>query len=181
MSRIGKKQIPIPDGVTVAVHDGIVTVKGPKGELTERLHPHVSVHVTDGVASVTVVQPDLKSDRALWGLFRALLANMVRGVTEGFTKRLEVHGVGYKLALSGQKLVLHVGYSHPVEFQLPDGISGKVEKNALTLTGANKQVLGDVAARIRSVRPPEPYKGKGIRYSDETVRRKAGKVVKSAE
>lgn len=181
MSRIGKKQIPIPDGVTVALHDGVVTVKGPKGELTERLHPHVSVHVADGIASVTVVQPDLKSDRALWGLFRALVANMVRGVTEGFTKRLEVHGVGYKLALSGQKLVLHVGYSHPVEFLLPDGISGKVEKNALTLTGANKQVLGDVAARIRAIRPPEPYKGKGIRYSDETVRRKAGKVVKSAE
>jgi large subunit ribosomal protein L6 len=181
MSRIGRKPIALPAGVSLTVADRVVTVKGAKGSLTTELHPHVTLAVDGQTANVSVTDPDRKQDRALWGLFRALVANMVRGVTEGFEKKLEVHGIGYKAAASGKKITLSVGFSHPVEFPLPDGVEGKVEKNVITISGIDKQLVGDTAARIRQIRPPEPYKGKGIKYADEVVRRKAGKVVKAAE
>lgn len=181
MSRIGKQPVLLPAGVTVAIDHTLVTVKGPKGELKERFHPHVFFHQEEGSMRVTVEKPDERTDRALWGLSRVLLQNMITGVTEGFTKALEVHGVGYRVAVSGRKVVLSLGFSHPVEFLLPDGIEAKAEGNVLTLSGTNKQQIGETAARIRSFRKPEPYKGKGIRYVGEAVRRKAGKVMKSAE
>ena len=181
MSRIGKKPIIIPPGVTVDIEDGRVTVKGPKGELAERIHPHVSVSLNREKGDITVdtASPDVKRDRALWGTTRNLIANMVQGVTSGFAKQLEVVGVGYKVALAGKKIMLEVGYSHPVEFPLPAGIEGSVEKNTITLRSADAALLGETAARLRSIRKPEPYKGKGIKYSDEVIRRKAGKAVKA--
>lgn len=181
MSRIGKLPITLPDKTTMTVAEGSVTVKGPKGELTQTLHPHVSVTVADGAAMVSVKRPDDRKDRALWGLSRTLIANMVIGVNEGFKKVLEINGVGYKVALSGKKLVFNLGYSHPIDFSLPEGITATVDKETITLEGTDKQLVGAVAADIRSLRPPEPYKGKGIKYAEEIIRRKAGKVVKAAE
>ena len=181
MSRIGKQPVLIPQGVTVTIEHAVVTVKGPKGELKERFHPHVFLDQKEGSIHVTVEKPDERTDRALWGLSRMLLQNMITGVTEGFTKALEVHGVGYRVSVNGRKIVLNLGFSHPVEFVLPDGIEAKAEGNTLTLSGASKQAVGETAARIRAFRKPEPYKGKGIRYVGEVVRRKAGKVMKSAE
>ena len=180
MSRIGKKPIVIPAGVTVTVVDSLVRVTGPKGTLDERLHPRVTVTVTDGVAEVTVKNPDLKDDRALWGLFGSLIRSMIIGVTVGFEKKLEVQGVGYKVALQGADLRLDVGFSHPVLFPIPNGITITIDKNIITVQGISKQVVGETAACIRKVRKPEPYKGKGIRYVGEVVRRKAGKTVKTA-
>lgn len=179
MSRIGKKPIPIPQGVTITVAQGSITVKGPKGELYRILHPNVSVKTEDGHALVTVKDPQDKNDRALWGLWGSLIRNMVAGVVNPFSKQLQFVGVGYKVALSGQKLVFEVGFSHPVEFDLPRGIEARVEKNTVTLSGIDKELVGEIAARLRSHRPPEPYKGKGIKYSDEVVRRKAGKSAKA--
>lgn len=181
MSRIGKQPVLIPSGVTVTIDHSTVTVKGPKGELQQQFHPHVFFDQQDGSILVTVEKPDERTDRALWGLSRMLLQNMITGVAEGFTKALEVHGVGYRVSVSGNKVVLNLGFSHPVEFVLPDGIEAKAEGNTLTLSGTNKQLIGETAARIRAFRKPEPYKGKGIRYVGEVVRRKAGKVMKSAE
>ncbi|MBI3114951.1 MAG: 50S ribosomal protein L6 [Candidatus Kerfeldbacteria bacterium] len=180
MSRIGRLPIPIPDGVTLTVSGQTVSAKGPKGELSLPLHEHVTVEVKAGAAAVTVAQPDVKDDRALWGLFRVLIQNMVTGVTKGFEKRLEVQGVGYRAEAGGKTLKLFLGFSHPVAFPLPEGVEAKVEKNVIVVTGIDKQLVGAVAADIRSLRKPEPYKGKGIRYVDEVVRRKAGKVVKAA-
>ena len=156
-------------------------VKGPKGELAESIHPHVSVAINQegGVVTVDSATPDVKRDRALWGTMRNLIANMMTGVTTGFSKQLEVVGVGYKVALAGKKLILEVGYSHPVEFPFPAGIEGTVEKNTITLRGSDRALLGETAARLRRVRKPEPYKGKGIKYADEVIRRKAGKAVKA--
>ena len=179
MSRIGKKPVVIPAGVTVDVKDNMIKVKGPKGELSQALHPKVSIEKTDTELNVKVKREDNKQERALWGLFRSLIANMVVGVTEGFTKVLEINGVGYKAAVAGKKLTLNLGYSHPIEMEAPAGIEVKVEKNVLTITGIDKQAVGQFAAVIREQRPPEPYKGKGIKYSDEVIRRKAGKVVKA--
>lgn len=180
MSRVGKKPVVIPAGVTASVSGNTLTVKGPKGELSCVLHPHVTMSIADGQLGVTVSEPENKKDRALWGLFRNLAQNMMDGVTVGFSKQLELNGVGYRVQLSGKKLVFEVGFSHPVEFALPDGIEAAVDKNTITVKGADKQLLGETAARIRSIRPPEPYKGKGIKYADETIRRKAGKAVKAA-
>lgn len=180
MSRIGRLPIVIPPGVTITVADSQVTVKGPKGELVLRVHPRVSVALQDQKLAVSVVDPELKKDRALWGLFRVLLNNMVTGVTAGYERRLEIHGVGYKAEVKGEALQLALGFSHPVTFPLPQGIQAKVEKNVIILNGIDKQLIGEVAAEIRRLRKPEPYKGKGIRYQDEVVRRKAGKVVKAA-
>lgn len=181
MSRIGKQPIPLPDGITLTAENGVISVVGPKGTLTQRLHPHVAVRVQDHNVSLSVKNHDDRDDRALWGLSRMLLANMVHGVSQGFTKGLEVQGVGYRIAMQGNKVVLNLGFSHPVEFTLPAGIDAKVEKNILTLSGIDKQLLGETAARIRAFRKPEPYKGKGIRYVGEAVRRKSGKVVKGTE
>jgi large subunit ribosomal protein L6 len=179
MSRIGKKPIAIPAGVTVDIQENMVKVKGPKGELVLPVHPKVHLEVKDSQIIVSVKREDNKQERALWGLFRALVANTVTGVTIGFTRILEINGVGYKAAVAGKKLTLNLGYSHPIEMEAPAGIEIKVDKNVLTITGNDKQAVGQFAAVIRGQRPPEPYKGKGIKYSDEVIRRKAGKVVKA--
>jgi large subunit ribosomal protein L6 len=180
MSRIGKKIIPIPAGVTIALVGSELTVKGPKGTLTYTLVPEVTVVVEDSMLRVELLKPDAKGVAALWGLTRALINNMVTGVTAGFSKSLEINGVGFKVAQQGRKLVLNVGFSHPVEFALPEGVDASVEKNIITVTGRDRQLVGQVAAEIRAIKKPEPYKGKGIRYTDEVIRRKLGKVMKSA-
>ena len=184
MSRIGKKPIILPGGVDAAQNGNLVTIKGHKGSLTRALHSHVSLSFgeQDGqkTVSVHVLAPDRVRDRALWGLFRTLLANMVHGVTAGFEKKLEVIGVGYKVSGGGHAITLDVGYSHPVVVDMPSGIAATIEKNIITLSGADKELVGEIAARIRRVRPPEPYKGKGIKYVGEVIRRKAGKAAKAA-
>lgn len=179
MSRIGKKPITIPDGVQVTRKDDMVNVKGAKGELSLRLHPSVQLALADNVIRVTVKNPEARKQRALWGTFWSHLTNMIRGVTVGFERKLEIIGVGYKAAVSGEKLVLNLGYSHPIELAIPKGLSVKVEKNTIEVRGVDKQAVGEFAALTRSQRKPEPYKGKGVRYQDEVVRRKAGKVVKA--
>ncbi|MBI5621866.1 50S ribosomal protein L6 [Candidatus Falkowbacteria bacterium] len=180
MSRIGKQPIVIPAGVTVQLTEGQVTVTGPKGQLHCEVHPDVLLHLQDNQLTVSVKNPEDKTDRSLWGLFRKLIANMVEGVTTGFQKKLEINGVGYRAALQGATLVLNLGYSHPVTFALPEGISAVVEGNTITVSGADRQLVGQVAADIRKQRKPEPYKGKGIKYVDEVIRRKAGKAAKAA-
>lgn len=181
MSRIGKKPITIPQGVTTEIRGSHLVVRGPKGELACEIHPHVSIRVDNELGILTVLMESIASarDHALWGTMRNLIANMMKGVTEGFSKQLEVVGIGYKVTLAGKKIMLEVGYSHPVEFPLPVGIEGAVEKNTVTLRGADRALLGETAARLRSIRKPEPYKGKGIKYVDEVIRRKAGKAVKA--
>jgi large subunit ribosomal protein L6 len=180
MSRIGVKPIPVPAGVVVTLAtDNAVTVKGPKGELAQKLTPMLSIVQEDGVIQVTRPSEDRKV-KARHGLTRSLLNNMVVGVTDGYTKNLEILGVGYRAAMDGKNLVLNVGYSHPVRMIPPEGIAYAVEgNNRVSVTGINKQVVGEEAARIRGTRPPEPYKGKGIRYQGEVVRRKAGKAGKA--
>jgi large subunit ribosomal protein L6 len=179
MSRIGKLPINIPDGVTITVgDDNTVNVKGPKGELSEKISHEMQLSIDDGVLSVK--RPtDQKEHRALHGLSRTLINNMVLGVTAGYQKNLDIVGVGYRAQLQGLKLVLNVGYSHPVEFDPPKGISFEVPTpNRVSIKGIDKQLVGQLAADIRKVRPPEPYKGKGIKYENETVRRKEGKTGK---
>ncbi|MBR6512695.1 MAG: 50S ribosomal protein L6 [Clostridia bacterium] len=179
MSRIGKMPIAIPAGVEVKLDGTTVSVKGPKGELTRTVHPNMKVEVNG--AEVTVTRPnDNKENRSLHGLTRSLIANMVKGVTDGFTKELEVNGVGYRASVEGNKLVLNVGYSHPVEMPLPDGIKAEVNDKKITISGIDNQEVGQFAAEVREKRPPEPYKGKGIKYMDEHIRRKEGKAGKGA-
>jgi large subunit ribosomal protein L6 len=175
MSRIGKKPIPVPSGVEVDVRPGTVTVKGPKGTLSERISADMTVTVDDGTLSVA--RPtDRGEHRALHGLTRSLVANMVTGVTDGFEKRLEIQGVGYRAALRGQDLDLLLGFSHPVSVKAPEGITFEVpQPTQIIVRGISKQRVGEIAAQIRKWRPPEPYKGKGIRYADEYVMRKVGK------
>jgi large subunit ribosomal protein L6 len=175
MSRIGRKPIPLPAGVMVSISPGRVMVNGPLGELSQTVPQRITVEQQDG--ELVVTRPtDRGPDRALHGLTRTLVANMVEGVTKGFEKRLEIQGVGYRAQLRGTDLELAVGYSHPVAYQAPDGISFDVPQPTVVIVkGIDKQRVGQVAAEIRSVRPPEPYKGKGIRYSGEYVRRKVGK------
>ncbi len=177
MSRIGKKPVAIPVGVTVKVEDGnVVTVKGPNGELTEKFSPRLTIKV-EGPTVVVERSSDDKFDRSLHGLTRSLIQNMVDGVTKGFQKSLEINGVGYRAAKSGNTLVLHVGYSHQVEMPEPAGITVEVPaQNKIIVKGADKQAVGEFAAKIRAVRKPEPYKGKGIKYDYEVVRRKEGKT-----
>lgn len=175
MSRIGKRPVTVPGNVKVNIDGQTVTVEGPKGTLSRTLRPEVSVVLEDGTLLVTRKGDD-KDERSLHGLSRTLVANMVEGVTTGFTKSLELVGVGYRATLQGKKLVLTVGYSHPVEIDPPAGIEIAVEgANKVHVKGADKQLVGDIAADIRSVRPPEPYKGKGIKYAGEVICRKAGK------
>jgi large subunit ribosomal protein L6 len=175
MSRIGKQPIPVPSGVEVSIEPELVRVKGPKGELQERIVRDITVEQDDG--QLLVKRPTDRGDhRALHGLTRSLVANMVQGVTEGFEKRLEIQGVGYRAQLQGNKLVLSLGYSHPVEIPAPDGIEFEVpQPTQIVVKGISKQLVGEVAANIRKKRPPEPYKGKGIRYDGEYVARKVGK------
>ncbi|WP_029894003.1 50S ribosomal protein L6 [Desulfohalovibrio reitneri] len=174
MSRIGKLPITLPQGVEVSIGSEAVEVKGPKGTLSTPLHEKIAVEMADG--SVTLSRRDeSRTAREQHGLRRTLLANCVEGVSKGFTKELEVIGVGYKVQVQGQTVVLSVGYSHPVNFPLPQGVEAKVDGAKLTLSGIDKELVGELAAKIRRVRPPEPFKGKGIKYVDEQVRRKAGK------
>ena len=176
MSRVGKKPISIPEKTKVTYTDRVVTVVGEKGTLTQSIHPAIDLKIEDGVMNVTMVAED-RNSRALQGLTRSLVANMIFGVNKGFERKLEINGIGYRAELSGKQIVLHVGYSNPVSFDLPEGISATVEKNNnIILSGIDKQKVGLVAAAIRKIRPPEPYKGKGIKYSEEHIRRKAGKT-----
>lgn len=174
MSRLGKQPIKIPNGVEVTSVTGVLTVKGPKGTLTRNITNDVAVTVENGEVTLT---PKAGSDRAkaLWGTYAAHLRNMLQGVTEGFTKKLEIEGVGYRAEAQGQKIKLNMGYSHPVELMAPEGISITVEKNLITLTGADIEKVGQFAADVRAVRKPEPYKGKGIHYVGEYIIRKQGK------
>jgi len=179
VSRIGKKPIPIPDKVQVTIDGSLVTVKGPKGELSHRFPVDMTIKQEDG--QIVVERPtDQKRHRALHGMTRALIANMVSGVSEGFEKVLEIVGVGYRAEMQGQTLVMHLGYSHPIEVQPPQDVEFVVEERGrlVRVRGIDKQVVGQVAANIRKLRPPEPYKGKGVRYQGEYVRRKAGKAGK---
>jgi len=176
MSRLGKLPIELTAGTQAKIENGFVVVKGPKGELKEKLHQAVKVEITDKEIKVTVGNAEDKNERALWGLYRSLINNMVVGVKEPYVRKLEINGVGYKASLSGSKLVVNAGYSHPVEFILPAGITGSVEGNVITLQGISKKQVGEAAAQIRKIRKPEPYKGKGIKYMEEVVRRKAGKT-----
>jgi large subunit ribosomal protein L6 len=175
VSRIGKQPITLPDGVEVQVETGLVKVKGPKGELEERVSRDMTVEQENG--SILVKRPsDRGEHRALHGLTRSLINNMVQGVTEGFEKRLEIQGVGYRAQLQGKKLVMSLGYSHPVEIEAPDGIDFEVPApTQVVVRGISKQLVGETAANIRKQRPPEPYKGKGVRYQGEYVARKVGK------
>jgi large subunit ribosomal protein L6 len=175
MSRIGRKPIPVPAGVTVSIEPELVRVNGPKGELSERIHRDISVEQND--AELLVTRPtDRGEHRALHGLTRSLVANMVEGVTNGYTKTLEIQGVGYRATLKGKDLELALGYSHPVSIKAPDGIEFEVpQPTRVIVKGISKQVVGEIAANIRKQRPPEPYKGKGIRYEGEYVARKVGK------
>ena len=177
MSRIGKQPVALPAGITAKVAGGVVTLKGPKGELTLQAPETVAVAL-EGSALTVARQSDDKQSRADHGTTRALLQNMVEGVKDGYSRELEIQGVGFKASIAGNKLTLNVGYSHPVEYTVPDGITVAVaDGTQLKVSGIDKQLVGQVSARIRSFRPPEPYKGKGVRYKDERVRRKAGKTV----
>ena len=178
MSRIGRLPVPIPAGVEVKIsEDNVVTVKGSKGTLERALPTEMTIKLEDG--HVVVTRPnDLKKMKALHGLTRSLIHNMVVGVSEGYTKVLEVNGVGYRAAKAGNKLTLNLGYSHPIEMTDPDGITSAVEGNKITISGISKEKVGQYAAEIRDKRRPEPYKGKGIKYSDEVIRRKVGKTGK---
>lgn len=180
MSRIGKKIRKLPTGVTLEIQGGEIVVKGPKGTLKQKLHPRVTVVNNAGEVTVQVVNGENKRDRALWGTFSSIIENMIEGVTNGFKKQLEINGVGYKAALKGTALSLEVGFNDPVEVKPLTGITFKVEKNLITVEGADKQVVGEMAAMIRRVRKPEPYKGKGIKYVDEVIHRKAGKTAAKA-
>lgn len=176
MSRIGKKPVPIPAGVSAEVKGQVVSVKGPKGELFRTVHPELSVVLADG--NIVVTRPsDEARHKALHGLTRTLVANMVEGVAKGYSKTLEIQGVGYKAEASKTGITMIVGYSHPVPYKAPAGITFAVENNTLVrVSGPDKELVGQVAAELRQIRPPEPYKGKGIRYQGERVRRKAGKT-----
>lgn len=176
MSRVGKNPIPLPDGVEINIEKTLVTVKGPKGELSREIHPDIKVEVKDN--QVIVQRPnDSKPFRSMHGLYRSLLSNMIQGVHQSFERKLEIVGVGYRAEVKNNRLVLQLGYSHPIVLVPPEGIELLVEgQNNITVRGIDKETVGQVAAKIRSFRPPEPYKGKGIKYEGEYIRRKAGKT-----
>ena len=178
MSRIGKKPISIPKTVSVILEDDKIKVTGPKGTLEQIIAHPVSFEISENEIFVSPKE-QIKNISAFWGLYRALLQNMITGVTEGFTKKLRIEGVGYRVSLQGQTLVLNLGYSHPIEISAPEGISFEVDKNTISVIGISKELVGQVSANIRATRPPEPYKGKGVRYDDEFVRMKVGKKTSS--
>ena len=176
MSRVGKKIITIPEKTRVDYKDRVIVVKGEKGTLTRTLHPAVDMEIKDNTISVTIEQEDRKN-RSLQGLTRSLVANMVDGVSKGFERVLEINGIGYRAEMKGKSIVLNLGYSHPIDFPLPDGIDATVDKNnVIRLTGIDKERVGQTAASIRKLRKPEPYKGKGVKYAEEYIQRKAGKT-----
>ena len=175
MSRVGSSAITIPADVTLSNDGGLIVVKGKNGELSTSLHSDVELSVADNVATLAPAR-DTRQAMALWGTMRANLSNMVVGVSEGFTRKLEINGVGYRAAMQGNKLVLSLGFSHPVEMEVPAGLKVAVENNtSVTITGADKQLLGQFASEVRAKRPPEPFKGKGVKYADEYIVRKEGK------
>jgi len=174
MSRIGKVPIPIPKGVEIRLEGDSLKVNGPRGELTRKIHPKVQVN-TDGEKIEVSVYDSTKESKSLHGLFRVLISNMITGVSSGFERSLEIVGVGYRAELKDRTVVFNIGYSHPVNYELPEGIDARIDKMKISLTGNDKELLGKTAAKIRSFRKPEPYKGKGIKYSEEMIRRKAGK------
>lgn len=179
MSRIGRKPILIPDGVEVKIENSSVSVKGPKGQLSYNL-PEGITATLEGKTVVVTRNSEVSKTRALHGLARSLISNMITGVSQGFSRALQIVGVGYRAQLSGNKLVINIGYSHPVEFPLPEGIKATVDdkQTTITLYGIDKQLLGQIAANLRAIRPPDAYKGKGIRYADETLKLKPGKTGK---
>lgn len=175
MSRKANKPIPVPKDVTIAVANGVITVKGPKGELQQPMHSMVTVNVADDQVVLTVTDPTHHKQRAMWGTFGSLITNMIQGVTVGFTQKLEINGVGYGFDVSGKKLTIKAGFSHPVIIDIPEAIDITQDRNVITLVSRDKQLVGQVAAEIRKIRKPEPYKGKGIKYVDEIIIRKQGK------
>ena len=175
MSRVGKKPIELPKGVEVQVTDEAISVKGPKGQLQAPRHPLIELE-EDGSTLLCKRRNDSRKSRAAHGLVRALTANMVHGVSQGFERRLEINGVGYRADVQGNTVVLNLGFSHPIEYTLPEGVSAKVEKNQIILSGIDRELLGAAAAKVRSFRPPEPYKGKGVKYLEERIVRKEGKA-----
>jgi len=176
MSRLGKLPISLPAGTEAKIENNFVIVKGPKGELKQEFNDVVKVEIIDNQIIVSIKDKDSKKEKAFWGLYRSLFNNMVVGVSTGFEKKLEINGVGFRVAIAGQKLTLTLGFSHLVNFDLPAGITGVVVGNTITISGADKQLVGEMAAQIRKIKKPEPYKGKGIKYSDEVIRRKEGKT-----
>lgn len=179
MSRLAKKPIVIPKEVEVKLENDLLTVKGPKGELKQKIHPLVKIKVDNSGLKVEVENKEDKEQKSLQGTFCRLISNMIKGVREGFEKRLEIIGVGFKSNVKDKTLILNIGFSHSVEFKIPDGVEIKTEKNTISVRGIDKQLVGETAAQIRRIRKPEPYKGTGIRYAGEAIRRKAGKAVKS--
>ncbi len=175
MSRIGKQPISVPSGVEISVVGRDVQVKGPKGELGIKLMRGLNISVEEGNATI-VREAENASTQESYGLTRTLVANMVQGVSSGYERQLEIHGVGYRASVTGRAINLSLGYSHPINYDLPEGIEAKIERNIITISGHNKQLVGQVAAELRALRKPEPYKGKGIRYVGEHIRRKAGKA-----
>jgi len=175
MSRIGRKSIEIPKAVTLDIKGDVISAKGPKGTLQLRRHKDIAVK-QEGQTLVFTRLSEEKTARAAHGLMRALTQNLIAGVTQGFERKLEINGVGYRAEVKGTTVVLTLGFSHPIEFKLPEGVAAKIDKNLIILSGIDKQLLGAAAAKIRSFRPPEPYKGKGVKYLEETILRKAGKA-----
>lgn len=177
MSRVGKKPIPVPEKTKVTYSQGVLTAEGPRGTLTRSIHPEVKLDISDDQVEVKVDRND-KRTKALWGTTRAQVSNMITGVSSGFERILEINGIGYRAELKGRTLELHLGFSHPISFELPEGIDAAIEKATIRLSGIDKELLGFTASSIRRMRPPEPYKGKGVKYSEEQIQRKAGKTAK---
>jgi large subunit ribosomal protein L6 len=176
MSRVGRTPIPIPEKTKITYKDRVITVQGEKGTLKRTVHPAVDLKIEDRMIRVNIVNDD-RNSQAFRGLTRSLVANMVIGVSQGFERVLEIHGIGYRATLSGNHIEFNLGFSHPIKFDLPEGISASIDKkNVIKLTGIDKELLGHTAASIRRLRPPEPYKGKGIKYAEEYIQRKAGKA-----
>lgn len=177
MSRVGKKPVPIPDKTKISFTGRVLTVEGAKGRLSQTIHPDVDLNIEDDQILLSIRRNDKKT-KAQWGTARALVSNMVTGVSQGFERVLEINGIGYRAEVKGNAVDLHLGYSHPIQFALPEGVSAQVEKNTLKLSGIDKEKVGFAAASIRKFRPPEPYKGKGVKFAEETIVRKAGKTGK---
>ncbi len=179
MSRIGKKPITIPNGVKAEVVVNGLNVTGPKGTVFVLVHPKVQANISASEIVIDVKNKENKLERSLWGLTRSLVQNAVTGVTQGFEKKLEINGVGFRAAIAGKTITMALGFSHPVIVEVPEGLTAAIEKNVITINGIDKQAVGEFAAKVRALKKPEPYKGKGIKYIDEVIRRKAGKVVKA--
>lgn len=181
MSRLGKLPIELPNGTQAKLEKDFIIVKGPKGELKTKLHDLVKIEISEKEIKLSINDQTSGKEKALWGLYRSLVKNMVVGVNQAYEKKLEINGVGYRAAVSGNKLTLNLGFSHPVIFDLPEGIKAEVQANIIILSGIDKHLVGEIAAQIRRIRKPEPYKGKGIKYADEILRRKAGKTAGKTE